>query len=306
MNVRNAVLVATLLGCGGAQPAPISAEAVTVRDIPPPTPAEAAVDARCVDFAPEAAGAMTLDAPSNVAAAPASAFRTASGLATCVLVAATSDVRPRSERDRVTVHYTGWTTDGEMFDSSVERGSPATFGLNRVIAGWTEGVQLMRVGERRRFWIPEALAYRGMQGRPAGVLVFDVELQSVEQTPEAPPVPADVAAPPATATSTASGLHSQVLVAGQGTTHPTASSRVTVHYTGWTADGEMFDSSLTRGRPATFPLSGVIAGWTEGVQLMVEGETRRFWIPESLAYGGRAGAPQGQLTFDVELISFVP
>ena len=157
MNVRTVALVSTLLGCGAAQPAPITAAAVTVADIPTATtPVEEDADVRCVDFAAEATGDMTLDAPQHVAAAPAHAFRTESGLATCVLVASTSGVRPGSERDRVTVHYTGWTTDGEMFDSSVERGSPATFGLNRVIPGWTEGVQLMRVGERRRFWIPEA------------------------------------------------------------------------------------------------------------------------------------------------------
>jgi peptidylprolyl isomerase len=77
---------------------------------------------------------------------------------------------------------------------------------------------------------------------------------------------------------------------------------VTVHYTGWTTDGEMFDSSVTRGTPATFALDGVIAGWTEGLQLMVEGERRRFWIPESLAYQGQPGSPAGMLVFDVELI----
>jgi FKBP-type peptidyl-prolyl cis-trans isomerase len=77
---------------------------------------------------------------------------------------------------------------------------------------------------------------------------------------------------------------------------------VTVHYTGWTTDGQMFDSSIVRGEPASFRLDEVIAGWTEGVQMMVEGETRRLWIPEPLAYGGRPGAPQGMLVFDVELI----
>jgi FKBP-type peptidyl-prolyl cis-trans isomerase len=64
----------------------------------------------------------------------------------------------------------------------------------------------------------------------------------------------------------------------------------------------MFDSSVTRGEPATFPLNQVIAGWTEGVQLMTEGETMRFWIPEALAYKGQR-APYGMLVFDVELIS---
>ena len=65
----------------------------------------------------------------------------------------------------------------------------------------------------------------------------------------------------------------------------------------------MFDSSVARGAPASFPLNRVIRGWTEGVQLMVAGEKRRFWIPESLAYGGRPGYPAGMLVFDVELIS---
>ena len=76
------------------------------------------------------------------------------------------------------MHYTGWTTDGKMFDSSVMRGQPATFPLNRVIPGWTEGLQLMVVGEKRRFWIPEKLAYQGKEGAPKGMLVFDVELLS--------------------------------------------------------------------------------------------------------------------------------
>ena len=116
------------------------------------------------------------------------------------------------------------------------------------------------------------------------------------------PAPSDVAAAPADAETTASGLASKVLEAGSGSTHPTATSNVTVHYTGWTTDGRMFDSSVTRGQPATFPLNGVIRGWTEGVQFMVVGEKRRFWIPEELAYGGRRD-PRGMLVFDVELIA---
>lgn len=116
------------------------------------------------------------------------------------------------------------------------------------------------------------------------------------------PAPSDVAAPPADATVTPSGLASLQLVAGTGTTHPGPRSRVLVHYSGWTTDGRMFDSSVSRGEPIAFGLYQVIAGWTEGVQLMVEGETRRFWIPEHLAYGGRPGAPAGMLVFDVELI----
>jgi peptidylprolyl isomerase len=185
-----------------------------------------------------------------------------------------------------------------MFDSSVVRGKAATFPLDRVIAGWTEGVQLMVAGETRRFWIPEALAYRG-QREPKGMLVFDVELLSFAAPPTAPP---DVKAVPSDAKRTASGLAYKVIKAGTGTKHPNSRSEVTVHYSGWTTNGQMFDSSVTRGEPATFPLDAVIAGWTEGVQLMVEGEKTRFWIPENLAYKGQQ-PPYGMLVFDVELLA---
>ena len=118
-------------------------------------------------------------------------------------------------------------------------------------------------------------------------------------------MPPDVKAPPANATKTASGLAYRVLQKGKGTRHPKATDTVSVHYSGWTTDGKMFDSSVTRGQPASFPLNGVIKGWTEGVQLMVEGEKTRFWIPGKLAYGDTAtgGRPAGMLVFDIELIS---
>jgi peptidylprolyl isomerase len=115
------------------------------------------------------------------------------------------------------------------------------------------------------------------------------------------PAPPDVKAPPADAQKTRSGLASKVIKAGTASEHPKPDDLVTVNYTGWTTDGKMFDSSVVRGEPATFPLNGVIAGWTEGVQLMVEGEKTRFWIPEALAYEGKQD-PKGMLVFDVELI----
>ena len=91
-----------------------------------------------------------------------------------------ADATRTTASSTVTVHYSGWTTDGKLFDSSVVRGQPATFPLNRVIAGWTEGLQLMVVGEQRRLWIPEALAYKGAEGAPKGMLVFDVELIAIK------------------------------------------------------------------------------------------------------------------------------
>lgn len=119
-----------------------------------------------------------------------------------------------------------------------------------------------------------------------------------------PETPADVAAAPADAETTASGLASKVLAKGTGETKPKATDLVTVHYSGWTTNGKLFDSSVARGEPTSFPLNEVIAGWTEGLQLMVVGEKRRFWIPAKIAYGANppAGYPAGTLVFDVELI----
>jgi FKBP-type peptidyl-prolyl cis-trans isomerase len=121
---------------------------------------------------------------------------------------------------------------------------------------------------------------------------------------EMPETPKDVAAAPADAEKTDSGLQHKLLEKGTGTTMPKATDLVTVHYTGWTTDGKLFDSSVQRGQPTSFPLNGVIAGWTEGLQLMVEGESRRFWIPAKMAYGENppAGYPAGTLVFDVQLI----
>lgn len=106
--------------------------------------------------------------------------------------------------------------------------------------------------------------------------------------------------------TTPSGLQYKVLKKGEGQVHPTPSSTVEVHYHGTLMDGTVFDSSVDRGEPISFPLNRVIPGWTEGLQLMTEGDKFRFFIPSRLAYGkSGAGAikPGSLLIFDVELIS---
>jgi FKBP-type peptidyl-prolyl cis-trans isomerase len=128
---------------------------------------------------------------------------------------------------------------------------------------------------------------------------------SAQTTPKAVPPPPDVAAPPADAKKTPSGLATKVLEPGASQDHPTKDDVVTVNYTGWTTDGKMFDSSLQTGASVIFRLDEVIRGWTEGIPLMVEGEQRRFWIPQALAYKGEAGKPAGMLVFDVQLIEIV-
>jgi FKBP-type peptidyl-prolyl cis-trans isomerase len=127
------------------------------------------------------------------------------------------------------------------------------------------------------------------------------------------PAPADVAAPPADAHRTPSGLASKVLRVGLGNVKPTLTSTVTVHYTGWTTDGKMFDTS-TDGSPITAPLTrpngapSFIQGWIEALQLMRVGEKRRVWIPGNLAYDnipdakGQPPNPKGMLVFDIEML----
>ena len=290
-----------------SKPADVPASAPTVptaQATPTPTPT---VEATPTAASPTASAAPDLPAPPDVAAPPAGAVKTPSGLASKVLTKGTGKAHP-GPLDKVKVHYTGWTKEGKMFDSSVVRNEPITFGLNEVIKGWTEGVQLMVAGEKRRLWIPGALAYgdHPRTGAPGGDLVFEVELLEIVAAPKPPPVPEDVKAAPASAKKTASGLAYRVIKKGAGAQSPRETDTVVVNYSGWTPDGKMFDSSLTRGQPATFKLNQVIKGWTEGVQLMKVGDTMRFWIPGSLAYGDkptRPGAPSGTLVFDVELIS---
>lgn len=249
------------------------------------------------------------EAPADLTA-PNDAEKSESGLASQLLEAGDHGEKPGPE-DIVAAHFTGWTSKGEFLESTVLHGKPAQFKLDQVsIKGWQEGLQQMTTGEKRRFWIPEELGFGNdaPPGAPQGDLIFDFELlnfQAAPQQPEPIPAPNDVAAAPDDAETTSSGLASKVLSAGSGSVAPRATDEVLVHYTGWTTNGEMFDSSVARGEPISFPLNGVIPGWTEGVQLMVEGEKRRFWIPGKLAYGdtpAQPGAPAGMLVFDVELI----
>lgn len=239
--------------------------------------------------------------------APERAERTESGLAHVLLEDGQGGDKP-GPSDVVAVHFTGWLEDGTILDSTLAKGKPAQFKLDQItIKGWGEGIQLMTKGEKRRFWIPESLGFgeSAPPGAPKGNLIFEFELLDFQKVRGPIPAPDDVATAPDDAETTSSGLASKVLEAGSGSDHPKSSDDVLVHYTGWTTDGKMFDSSVVRDEPISFPLNGVIAGWTEGVQLMVEGEKRRFWIPGKLAYGdtpSRPGAPAGTLVFDVELI----
>jgi FKBP-type peptidyl-prolyl cis-trans isomerase len=239
--------------------------------------------------------------PTDLAAPPATATKSPSGLASLVLKPGTGKDKPRYF-DTVTMSYTAWDANGRMFDSSEMRKQPRQSPLFRELPGIEEGVTTMVIGQRNRFWIPPSLSKKHPQ-IPEGNLVYEVELLDITKAAAEPPTsPRDVAAPPADAQKTEKGTFYKVQKKGTGTTHPEPTDIVEVHYTGWTVDGRMFDSSVVRGKTTEFPLNQVIAGWTDGLQTMVEGETTRFWIPQELAYKGAPGKPAGMLVFDVTLV----
>jgi len=203
------------------------------------------------------------------------------------LLAAGKGTAHAETSDYVRLHYTLWSLEGKKLDEVADP-RVGIVSVKKLSAGWREVVQKMVEGEQRRAWIPDEK------------LIIDTELVGIVHPPAIPP---DLAAPSADATKTRSGLAYKVLVPGTGDKHPTRRSRVRVHYSGWTGDGNMFDSSVIRDQPAEFPLDAVIAGWTEGMQLMTVGEKTRFWIPAKLAYAADASKPQGMLVFDIELIA---
>ena len=209
--------------------------------------------------------------------------------------------------DKVEVHYHGTLEDGTVFDSSVERGQTITFGLNQVIKGWTEGLQLMPIGSKFKFTIPPELGYgdRDMGSIPPNsTLIFEVELFDIKK----PFIDTDFSIP-AEEVVLDSGLRYLEHIQGEGETTKSGNT-VIVHYSGFLSDGRKFDSSHDRGRPFNFTLgeNRVIKGWEEGLLNMKKGAKRTLIIPPELAYGSRGAGgvipPDATLVFEVELVDF--
>ncbi|MEO0399941.1 MAG: FKBP-type peptidyl-prolyl cis-trans isomerase [Pseudomonadota bacterium] len=314
--------VATLL-------AACSKDAETDAAAPVETQEEAAVSVPAEDEAANAAAVEAAkakrkeEATANLAASRAfleeNAGRegvktTDSGLQYQILSEGEEGGRTPAVNDLVDVHYVGTFIDGVEFDSSRARGAAARFLAGQVIDGWVEALQLMSEGDRYRLFIPPNLAY-GEAGAPGAIgpnqaLIFDVELLGVTN----PQI--NMAAAKSFLTDNAgkdgvvatnSGLQYKVLNEGAADgASPTDANVVRVHYEGRLLNGTVFDSSYERGAPAEFPLSQVIPGWIEGVQLMSVGDKFQFYIQPELAYGvqGRPPTigPNELLVFDVELL----
>lgn len=207
--------------------------------------------------------------------------------------------------DKIKIHFVGKVVNGEKFASSRDLGRPIVFTLGRgqVIKGWDLAFQELHVGDQARLEIPASLAY-GESGLgkvpPNKDLVYYVELLEIVD----PPVPYETAN--RDTFKLESGL--QYIISESSTGKMAESFRnVTVDYTGYLSDGNIFDSSVDRGFPFSFELGKgqVIAGWEEGILHMREGEKFRFIVPPSLAYGQRGLSPLipggATLIYDVEL-----
>lgn len=235
-------------------------------------------------------------------------IKTASGLK--YIMIQRKDGEKVASGKKVTFNYNSFLIDGKMFDSSIERGKPLTVkvGQGQLFPGLDEGLQLLNKGEKAKFIIPYQLAF-GEKGIPPQIpekadVIFDVEITDIQ--PIAAPPLFDITGKEAK--STASGLKYYVINKSSSVVKAEAGKTVKVHYSGYLADGKMFDSSVERGEPIEFQLGKgmVIPGWEEGIALMTVGDKLRLIIPYVLAYGEPGRPPmipeKADLTFDVELI----
>lgn len=288
---------------------PAKAAPVEVTPLPVKAPPPAAPVAPPLPLEPSAD--IKFDPPFD--AAPMATSQTAGGISVSDYVVGEGPTAVKG--GEVEVHYTGYLTDGTVFDSSVPRKRPFTFelGAGRVIQGWDEGVAGMKVGGKRKLVIPAKLGYgerRAGKIPPNSTLIFTIELLGF--TPPLPP-PQPLTAfegKPVTTRKLDKGLVVVDYKLGEGPEAKTGDT-VSVHYRGTLKDGTEFDSSLARPRPLVFPLGQgrVIKGWDTGIAGMKVGGLRKLIIPAELAYGERARGKipaNADLTFTVELMAVKP
>ena len=228
--------------------------------------------------------------------------------------------------DPCIVHYHGVLTDGTCFDSSVDRGRPATIAPSQdVIPGWKEVLQYMTEGEKWKVYLPYKQGFGG-RGPPNSTLILTIELLEVtnggkaaeegkQLLEKATGVPYDnlkfgylfhTERKPGVQ-KLKSGILFELLEAGdKSKKSPNLDDPCTVHYHGTFPDGSVFDSSVAKGRPSNFAPSQVIAGWKEVLQYMTEGEKWKVHIPYTLAYGARGSPPRippfSTLVFTINLL----
>jgi peptidylprolyl isomerase len=236
----------------------------------------------------------------------AQAVRTTSGLLHEPLSPATSEERA-APHDRVRVRYVGRDANGREFDNSKGRGEHAELVAGEGFPGFREALQLLRMGEKRRFFIPEELAFKHYPGPVHGDLIYDIELVDIVRMPAPPAVPEDLAKPTDAAQFDPElDFAQRTLMRGIGKDKPRGdSSGLDVHYTCWNREGERVVSTIPSGHPYRAELNklDLMPGLAEAVRTMTVGEKRRLWLPPRLT-AHEAGARKGvALVCDLELVA---
>jgi FKBP-type peptidyl-prolyl cis-trans isomerase len=284
------VLLASALACGGSG------------DEPSPSSAPGSAGSASAGSGSAASGIKPVAAPFDVKTPPADATKTASGLIYKKVAANDAGTLPK-RNDVVHVHYTAWKqSSGETFFTTRGRAEPMSLNLSQTAPGFTEGLQLIRKGEKAMLWIPPEIGYKAAPSGGGETLVYEFEVLAIEP---APAVPTDVAKPPDSARSLPSGSKFLVVRPGTGDDKPRPYDTVTFHYTAWDAQGRMIDTTETLKRNAVtaqpFKQSAAMA---EVLGSMTAGERARFWIDaEKMARSGKAigGIEHGLLCYEVEV-----
>ncbi|NIM61210.1 MAG: FKBP-type peptidylprolyl isomerase [Acidobacteria bacterium] len=242
-------------------------------------------------------------APDDVAAPPEDARRTESGLAWRLLGEPAERENRPGLLDMVDVRYTGWATDGRLFDTTERDRKPRRLPVSGFIAGFEEAVLLLSEGESGRFWVPPELAYpKSALDKPQGMLVFDVTLVEIIRGPERPAS----LEPPEDAKRLDSGLAWVVLREGDpGGQPPGDEATVLVEYSSWSRSGDLYDSTKHRGEPRALTMDQMIEGLRRSFKTMVPGERRLVWIPPELATFSGQAAFEDTVVFDLELLSYM-
>jgi peptidylprolyl isomerase len=269
-------------------------------------------DAGAADSAPAAPPMYLMPPPADVSMPPADAERDPSGVARKILARGTGTAHPPPDAF-VDLKYAGWERNGRQFEGMGPGSPPRRFDMKELAPGLSQELQRMVEGDKRRIWVPAALAYAkrtDFANAPKGDMTFEVELVRIVPRPPAPP---DLKAPPKEAKTTKSGLVYLVLTKGKGKRHPVDETRAEVIYTGWQPDGKMFQTSIAAGDTATVRVKLLPPGWREAMKLMVEGDKWRLWLTGKLGFGELApgaenlpfGPPAGPVVYEVELVKIV-
>jgi peptidylprolyl isomerase len=277
---------------------------------PPPAPMSVSDAGR--PEAPSAVPIYFMPPPADLSMPPADAEREPSGVARKILKRGSGPSHPPPDAF-VDLVYAGWERNGRQFEGMGPNTPPNRYDLKELCPGLSQEIQQMAVGDKRRIWVPAALAYAkrtDFANAPKGDMTFEVELMNI--VPRAT-TPADLKAPPKDAKTTKSGLTYVVLTKGKGKRHPADETRAEVVYTGWTPDGRMFQTSVASQEPAIVRVRMLPPGWKEAMKLMVEGDKWRLWLTGKLGFGELApgaenlpfGMPSGPIVYDVELVRIV-